>query len=238
MGAPILTGELTGLLHQHGADLVGFGDIGGLSGTWTRCVALAVALPVSTLYGIRKGPTLDYYQQYHALNARLDWLAELAACYIQERGFRALAQTTTVVVESAGYRTPFPHKTCATRSGLGWIGKSALLVTPAFGPAVRLSSVLTDAAFDRLGEPIDASRCGGCTRCQDHCPGRAIQGALWDVSVEREALVDVEACRRAARALAWERVGKEITLCGKCIQVCPYTQSYINKQKQEAEHDL
>ena len=50
-----------------------------------------------------------------------------------------------------------------------------------------------------------------------------------DVKVEREALVDVEACRKAARALALERVGKEITLCGKCIEVCPYTQAWIEK---------
>lgn len=227
VGAPILTAELAAVLRESGADLVGFGDISGLSGAWPRCVALAAALPVSIIRGIADGPTPDYYEQYHALNARLDSLAELAASYIRERGFRALAQTTTVVVESAGYRTPFPHKTCATRSGLGWIGKSALLVTPAFGPAVRLSSVLTDAALDRLGEPINTSLCGGCTRCQDHCPGRAIQGGLWDVSVEREALVDVEACRQAARALAWERLGKKITLCGRCIEVCPYTQSYI-----------
>ncbi len=28
------------------------------------------------------------------------------------------------------------------------------------GPAVRLSSVLTDAEFDRYAEPINASRCG------------------------------------------------------------------------------
>lgn len=223
--------ELRAVLMENGADLVGFGDLGALSTDgWARCVALAVRLPASTLRGITDGPTYDYYEQYHALNAKLNQLAELAASYIKERGFRALAQTTTTVVEFAGYLTPFPHKTCATRSGLGWIGKSALLVTPEFGPAVRLSSVLTDAPFDRLGKPIDTSLCGGCTRCQDHCPGKAIHGALWDVSVEREALVDVEACRKAARALAWEKIEKEITLCGKCIEICPYTQRYINKE--------
>ena len=224
-----LTARLTALLRAGGADLVGFGDISALSDTWTRCVSLAVALPASTICGIAEGPTQDYYEQYHALNARLDILAETAASFLQERGFRALAQTTTSVAESAGYRTPLPHKTCATRSGLGWIGKSALLVTREFGPAVRLSSVLTDAPFESLGQPVNSSQCGGCTRCQEQCPGRAIQGALWNVKVEREALVDVEACRKAARALALERVGKEITLCGKCIEVCPYTQAWIGK---------
>ena len=224
-----LTAQLAALLRAGGADLVGFGDISALSDTWTRCVSLAVALPASTICGIAEGPTQDYYEQYYALNAKLDILAETAASFLQERGFRALAQTTTSVAESAGYRTPLPHKTCATRSGLGWIGKSALLVTREFGPAVRLSSVLTDAPFESLGQPVNSSQCGGGTRCQEQCPGRAIQGALWNVKVEREALVDVEACRKAARALALERVGKEITLCGKCIEVCPYTQAWIGK---------
>lgn len=236
----LLSGEpLRRLLLAEGADLTGFGDISALApGQWNSCVSLAVRLPVSTICGISDGPTLDYFEQYHGLNAKLDHLAELAATYLTERGFRVLAQTTMVVVESAGYRTPFPHKTCATRAGLGWIGKSALLVTPEFGPAVRLSSVLTDGVFDQPGQPVNASRCGSCTRCRDHCPGGAIHGALWDVSARRESLVDVEACRKAARALAWAWLGREITLCGKCIEVCPYTQSYIKRYQQEAEHDL
>lgn len=224
----ISAAALKALLLEEGADLVGFGDLGALARDgWSRCVALAVRLPASTVRGISHGPTPEYFAQYHALNARLDRLAELAASYIEARGFRALAQSTTAVVESAGYRTPMPHKTCATRAGLGWIGKSALLVTPEYGPAVRLSSVLTDAAFDALGRPVNASRYGACTRCRDACPGGAIHGALWDVNVPREALVDVEACRRAARALAWERLGERITLCGKCVEACPYTRKAL-----------
>ncbi len=124
-----------------------------------------------------------------------------------------------------------PHKTCATRSGLGWIGKSALLVTPEFGPAVRLTSVLTNAPFDRFGTPVTASRCGDCEQCKNACPGKAIQGTLWDVSVNREQLVDVEACRKAARKLALKRTGHEITLCGKCIEICPYTQNYLKREE-------
>lgn len=98
------------------------------------------------------------------------------------------------------------------------------------GPAVRLSSVLTDAEFDRYAEPINASRCGGCTACTNACPGKAIKGALWDMSTSRESLLDVDACRSAARALAWERLHERITLCGKCIEVSPYTSAYLKKE--------
>ncbi len=227
----ILTSELKELLYNEGASLVGFGDISALNHDgFTSCAALAVKIPAGVIAGIGSGPTRDYFDQYHALNKKLDSLAELAAGYLTERGCKALAQTTTTVAESPGYSTPVPHKTCATRAGLGWIGRSALLVTKEYGPAVRLSSVLTDAEFDRAAEPVNASLCGGCTACTAACPGGAITGALWDVGTYREELVDVNACRRAARALAAELIGEKITLCGKCIEVCPYTKSYLKKE--------
>lgn len=235
----ISTSELQAVMLDAGADLAGFGDISALGYEgFTHCVSLAVRLPAHVVRGIKEGPTQVYFEQYHALNAKLNALAELAAEFLTARGFRALAQTTTTVVESAGFRTPVPHKTCATRSGLGWIGKSALLVTPDFGPAVRLSSVLTDAPFDQVGSPIDQSRCGNCAACTNACPGQAIHGNLWDVTVPREQLVDVYACRKAARALAMERTGHEITLCGKCIEVCPYTQSYIRRMSENGNDEM
>ena len=227
----ILTSELSSLLHNEGASLVGFGDISALDYQgFTSCVALAVMIPAKVIAGIKNGPTRDYFDSYHELNARLNALAELAAKYLSDHGHRALPQTTTTVVESPGYRTPVPHKTCATRAGLGWIGKSALLVTEEYGPALRLSSVLTDAEFDSVSEPINVSRCGSCTACASACPGQAIKGALWDVNAPRESLVDVEACRKAARALAADMIGEQITLCGKCIETCPYTRAYLKKE--------
>ena len=227
----ILTSELSSLLHNEGASLVGFGDISALDYQgFTSCVALAVMIPAKVIAGIKNGPTRDYFDSYHELNARLNALAELAAKYLSDHGHRALPQTTTTVVESPGYRTPVPHKTCATRAGLGWIGKSTLLVTEEYGPAVRLSSVLTDAEFDSVSEPINVSRCGSCTACASACPGQAIKGALWDVNAPLESLVDVEDCRKAARALAADMIGEQITLCGKCIETCPYTRAYLKKE--------
>ena len=227
----ILMSELSSLLHNEGASLVGFGDISALDYQgFTSCVALAVMIPAKVIAGIKNGPTRDYFDSYHELNARLNALAELAAKYLSDRGHRALPQTTTTVVESPGYRTPVPHKTCATRAGLGWIGKSTLLVTEEYGPAVRLSSVLTDAEFDSVSEPINVSRCGSCTACASACPGQAIKGALWDVNAPLESLVDVEDCRKAARALAADMIGEQITLCGKCIETCPYTRAYLKKE--------
>jgi hypothetical protein len=84
---------------------------------------------------------------------------------LRERGFVATSGPATVrTADGGGDTTPLPHKTVATRAGLGWIGHCALLVTPAFGPALRISSVLTNAPRYHA-VPIVRSRCGTCRRC-------------------------------------------------------------------------
>ena len=65
----------------------------------------------------------------------------------------------------------FPHKTAATQAGLGWIGKTALFVSPRLGPRLRLATVFTDAELP-VGEPVTEGRCGSCRRCVDACPDR------------------------------------------------------------------
>lgn len=67
-----------------------------------------------------------------------------------------------------------------------------------------------------------------CQQCQKACPGKAITGALWDATRGRDWIFDAMACRKKAREIASKAIGKEITLCGKCIESCPYTQKYIS----------
>ncbi|MCK9565162.1 MAG: hypothetical protein M0Q43_03825 [Methanothrix sp.] len=63
----------------------------------------------------------------------------------------------------------FSHKLAAHMAGLGWIGKSCLLITPEAGPRVRWASVLTDAPMKATGYAM-AERCGECRKCVDVCP--------------------------------------------------------------------
>lgn len=88
---------------------------------------------------MQTAPTLAYLEAYAALNAQLNDIVTSGAGFLREREYRAIANTTKAVHQDADWRTPLPHKTVATRAGLGWIGKSCLLVTEAFGSAVRLS---------------------------------------------------------------------------------------------------
>jgi hypothetical protein len=45
----------------------------------------------------------------------------------------------------------------------------------------------------------------------------------------RDDFFDPVKCRKTARDRAKQGFGGEITICGKCIEVCPYTQRYIMK---------
>ena len=61
-------------------------------------------------------------------------------------------------------------KDAAVLAGLGCIGRNNLLVTPEFGPRVRISGTLLEAELTPTG-PIDFDPCNGCEKlCGKACP--------------------------------------------------------------------
>lgn len=215
-------GELTDCLRccalAAGASLVGFADLAGLA-ELPRAVVIVIAHSAAALADLEAMPSPAYYQEYLDFNRRLDEIAGQLAGVIAEAGYRGRANPATLgEIDPATLAAPFSHKMAATRAGLGWIGKSALLVTPELGPALRLTSLLTDAPL-AVGTPVVESECGDCTACTDICPGGAVSGELWWAGRPREEFYDAHACR-AALARAADR-GIESTICGLCMAVCP-----------------
>jgi epoxyqueuosine reductase QueG len=95
-----------------------------------------------------------------------------------------------------GHR-PFPHKTAAASAGLGWIGKTALFVSPQFGPAVRLATVFTDLDLP-VGDAIAEGRCGDCRACVDACPAGCGRDVQWRAGMARDELFDAGARWRSS----------------------------------------
>ena len=214
-----------------GADAVGFGDLSELPEDSREGlpfgVSVIVVYPGEVIRGISQLPTREYREWYDALNLRLDMLVTRGADMLREMGCKAVAQTREYVGSGESHdSTVLPHKTVATRAGIGWIGKSALLLTEKYGSAVRLSSILTDAPFD-TAPPNNSSRCGDCTVCADACPAGAILGKSWQPGLCRDELLDPVKCRKTARERARQGFNGDMTICGKCIEVCPYTRKYI-----------
>jgi len=221
-----LSGELREYLIHEGASLVGYAEMGPVHEAcrdWPIGVSVAVALPRDIAAQIDNGPTPEYYAAFERINDELARLCALCVDFLSKQGYRASTMPPTIGVE--GDTAPIPHKTAATRSGLGWIGKSALLVTREYGPALRLGTVLTDAPLD-TGTPVTESSCGECMECTHACPGQAIRGVNWRAGCQREDIYDADACRPAARAQA-AQIGVDNTICGICIGVCPWTKGYV-----------
>jgi len=226
-----LNDELRALLQEKGAATVGFGDLTGLPAAvregLPRGVSVAVRYPAAVIRGIHELPTAEYFDWYSRLNAQLDDMVTAGAEWLAARGYTAVAQTRARV--GAGEKedsTRLPHKTVATRAGLGWIGRSALFVTKEYGSMIRLSSILTDAPL-AVAVPVDMSLCGTCAVCVEACPAGAISGESWVAGMPREALFDHVKCRAEARARSVRGFGKDVTVCGKCIAVCPHTQKRL-----------
>ena len=67
----------------------------------------------------------------------------------------------------------------AQEAGLGWIGKSGMLITPQFGPRLRLNAVLTNASLNP-DKPFNQNLCGSCSVCIKTCIGNAINENGYD----------------------------------------------------------
>ena len=233
--------EIVQRLKDSGADLVGFADVSCLpaevTNGLTRAVSIAVALDPAVIRGMRHGPTVEYFAEYERANALLGELGERVAHLLTDAGNRARAFTaTTEQIDRATLCAKLQHRTVATRAALGWIGKSGLLVTREYGSAVRLVSVLTDANLE-TAEPVEASSCGGCRQCVQHCPAQAIVGANWEAGVTRECIYQAAACFKMAREFA-ARTGIKATICGICINVCPWTQRYLARELKDSEPSI
>ncbi len=230
--------EISNRLKNSGADLVGFADATCLppdvTGGLPRAVSIAVALNPAVIRGIKDGPTAAYFAEYDRANTLLNRLTEQIASILIEAGYRAQPfPATTEQIDRTTLSVKLQHKTVATRAGLGWIGKSGLLITKEYGSAVRLASVLTDAELE-TGTPTDFSNCGDCHECVAHCPVQAVTGRNWEPGLAREQMYSAAACLKVAREFAG-RTGIKATICGICINVCPWTQRYLAREPRQSE---
>jgi epoxyqueuosine reductase len=101
----------------------------------------------------------DYHTELHRRLRRLAaLLAEAAGRTLRFR----------IVVDTA----PLLERELAMAAGIGFIGKSTMLVVPGLGTHLTLGTLLVD-----LELPADApahARCGRCRRCLDACPTGAL----------------------------------------------------------------
>lgn len=141
---------------------------------------------------------------------------------IENNGFNAfpIAASQSRNTDKEQYAGVFPHKTGAVLSGLGYIGKNALLITDEYGSRIRLATVLTDMPLMPEREMLE-NGCGDCHICVDACPAKAISGRNYTYGEPRESIFDPKRCSDNMKT--YKDIGRG-AVCGICIAVCPKNQ--------------
>jgi len=112
-------------------------------------------------------------------------------------------------------------------AGLGSIGKNNLLVTPEYGPRVRVWALLFDAALRPTG-PVIYDPCDGCDEpCRKACPRNAFKNAAYspvDMGMitlpGRNGFYDRETCRLETEKNLADKEAIELDGCeGKVVAI-------------------
>lgn len=222
---------ISGFIPDKKGYIVGFADMQDLikdKYPYRYAVVIGRKLDDGVIDAIVEGPTLEYFNLYRNANEELKRITDLISGEMNSRGIdnHPLVATGDDSQRDVDYdktlRYKFSHKMAATRAGLGWIGKTDLLITKRFGPRVRLASVLTNHRFHEIGKPVSKSECGSCNTCVERCPAQAANGKLWDTSVYRDEFYDAHKCRDMCKHQAITRIQKDALICGICMAVCPF----------------
>jgi epoxyqueuosine reductase QueG len=123
---------------------------------------------------------LPFYIRLAGLGGRkLDEMSINMCLYLEEQGFVAAPVFICTPLEMPksldlwGYLSQID---LAARSGLGWIGKNGLLISPKYGPRLGLGTVMTDAVLEE-DQWKDPGKCpDGCSICVEQCPAQALDG--------------------------------------------------------------
>jgi epoxyqueuosine reductase len=219
-----LNEELGNFCRARGADLFGIADLVPVRDfILSQGPAMLGQFPRGVSMGIRlndgivdthspnepRRHSLYWHHVYDVVTQSLNFLANDVTRWLIDRGFQAFPVPGSTPYNFDKLLGIFSHKLAAHLAGLGWIGKSCLLLTEPFGPRIRFVSVLTDVPL-QPGSPLDRP-CGKCRVCIDACPVKAFTGVEFNPAEDREVRFEVQKCSEYRREHP----------CGLCVSTCP-----------------
>jgi epoxyqueuosine reductase QueG len=156
----------------------------------------------------------EYTNQFYVLNGTLGSTSTKVARLLEEKGYRAIPIPAAYPRVNKELMGVFSHRHAAVLAGMGEIGFSNLLITPQFGPRVRLVSIVTEAPLepDRpYGKSLCRERQKECGKvCLTSCPVGAISP---------DGKVNKDRCLRyQEQIMPWSVVELR---CGMCLGMCP-----------------
>ncbi len=175
----------------------------------TRAVSIAIRLSSGILQGITDKPTRLYFHHYRTANMFLDQLTLSIQQFIHNKGFNAFPIPASQIVDWEKQTAHLSHKRFAALSGIGWIGRNNLIVTPEYGARIRLATILTDMPL-KCDEPIKRD-CGECMECVSVCPANSIK--------KSKDNFDYMSCYEKLKEFRKKRYVDQF-ICGICVRAC------------------
>ena len=115
---------------------------------------------------------------------------------------------------------PLLEKPIAQAAGLGWQGKSTILIEPKRGTWSFLANIVTTLDLPTATEPVK-DRCGTCTRCIDVCPTQAITAPYQLDATRCISYLTIEHDGPIPEHYR-ELIGDRLYGCDECLDVCPW----------------
>lgn len=121
-------------------------------------------------------------------------------------------------------------RAASARAGLGWIGRSTMLLAPGHGPWMLLGSVVTDA--DLVPNEPTVRTCGTCVACMPACP----TGAITPDGLDARKCISTW-LQAPGPIPRWIRpvVERRIYGCDDCLTSCP--PGFPNLARRETKTD-
>lgn len=199
-----------------------------------RAIAWTVPVNLEIMVAVQDGPNQEYADEYARVNLLINNQSTKLVDELKKRGSRAQMLLASSRTDTVNIKGDFPHKTAATRAGLGWIGKNCQLVTKNFGPWIRLGTVFTDIDLP-CGPPMEKDYCGKCVKCVEACPPHSLTGESWYPGRPREEILDVIGCDTWKKDNYFQfHKGHN---CGICSAVCPWGLKTLRKRNTRSSAD-
>jgi epoxyqueuosine reductase len=104
----------------------------------------------------------------------------------------------------------------AIRAGVGWLGKSTMVLAPGHGPWMLLGSVVTDAPLETTAPMI--RDCGTCDLCIPACPTGAL--GTWGLDARRCLSTWLQTPGSIPQWIR-PKLGRRVYGCDDCLTACP-----------------
>ncbi len=125
---------------------------------------------------------------------------------------------------------PILERSWAKKSGIGWVGKNANLITKQSGSFYFLAEIICDLELQEDGATTD--HCGSCTKCIEACPTNAIVS---------DKIIDGSKCISYATIELKEEIPESFKNkmedwmfgCDICQDICPWNRFSVPHQQEK-----